>query len=49
MTHVSLFSQFLVGQTAAERAFSFFDKQFSVGATLFLTELIIRRSCGCNT
>jgi len=37
-----------VGRIAAERLFSLFDKQFPADITLLPTELIIRRSCGCN-
>jgi DNA-binding LacI/PurR family transcriptional regulator len=37
-----------VGRIAAERLFSLFDKQFPEDITLLPTELIIRRSCGCN-
>jgi DNA-binding LacI/PurR family transcriptional regulator len=38
-----------VGRIAAEQLFSLFDKQFPEDVTLLPTELIIRRSCGCNT
>ncbi len=39
-----------VGRIAAQQLFSLFDKQFPADAvTLLPTELIIRRSCGCNT
>jgi DNA-binding LacI/PurR family transcriptional regulator len=38
-----------VGQIATEHLFSLFDKQFPEDVTLLPTELIIRRSCGCNT
>jgi LacI family transcriptional regulator len=38
-----------VGRIAAEQLFSLFDKQFLEDITLLPTELIIRRSCGCNT
>ena len=37
-----------VGRIAAEQLFSLFDKQFPEDVTLLPTELIIRRSCGCN-
>jgi len=37
-----------VGRIAAERLFSLFDKQFPEDVTLLPTELIVRRSCGCN-
>jgi LacI family transcriptional regulator len=37
-----------VGRIAAEQLFSLFDKQFPENVTLLATELIIRRSCGCN-
>src|SRR3972149_10423707 len=37
-----------VGRIAAEQLFSLFDKQSPEGVTLLPTELIIRRSCGCN-
>jgi DNA-binding LacI/PurR family transcriptional regulator len=37
-----------VGRIATEQLFSIFDKQFPEGVTLLPTELIIRRSCGCN-
>jgi DNA-binding LacI/PurR family transcriptional regulator len=37
-----------VGRIAAEQLFSLFDKQFPEDVTLLSTELIIRRSCGCN-
>jgi DNA-binding LacI/PurR family transcriptional regulator len=38
-----------VGRIATEQLFSLFDQQFPGEATLLSTELIIRRSCGCNT
>jgi LacI family transcriptional regulator len=38
-----------VGRIAAEQLFSLFDKQLPENVTLLSTELIIRRSCGCNT
>ena len=39
-----------VGRIAAEQLFSLFDKQYPEdNVTLLPTELIIRRSCGCNT
>jgi len=38
-----------IGRIAAEQLFSLFDKQFPKSITLLPTELIIRRSCGCNT
>jgi DNA-binding LacI/PurR family transcriptional regulator len=38
-----------VGRIAAEQLFSLFDKQYPEDVTLLPTELIIRRSCGCNT
>jgi LacI family transcriptional regulator len=38
-----------VGRIAMEQLFSLFDKQFPGDVTLLSTELIIRRSCGCNT
>jgi len=38
-----------VGRIAAEQLFSLFDKQSPEDVTLLPTELIIRRSCGCNT
>lgn len=37
-----------VGRIAAEQLFSLFDKQSPEGVTLLPTELVIRRSCGCN-
>jgi DNA-binding LacI/PurR family transcriptional regulator len=38
-----------VGRIAAEQLFSLFDKQYpEEDVTLLPTELIIRRSCGCN-
>jgi DNA-binding LacI/PurR family transcriptional regulator len=37
-----------VGRIATEQLFSLFDKQFPEGVTLLPTELITRRSCGCN-
>ena len=37
-----------VGRIAAEQLFSIFDKQYPEDVTLLPTELIIRRSCGCN-
>ena len=38
-----------VGRIAAEQLFSLFDKQYPKdNVTLLPTELIIRRSCGCN-
>ena len=37
-----------VGRIAAEQLFSLFDKQYPEEVTLLPTELIIRRSCGCN-
>ncbi len=37
-----------VGQIAAEQLFSLLDQQFLDGITLLPTELIIRRSCGCD-
>lgn len=37
-----------VGRIATEQLFSLFDKQFPEDITLLSTELIIRRSCGCN-
>ena len=38
-----------VGRIAAEQLFSLFDKQYpEENVTLLPTELIIRRSCGCN-
>lgn len=37
-----------VGRIAAEQLFSLFDKQVPEDVTLLPTELIIRRSCGCN-
>jgi len=37
-----------VGKIAAEQLFSLFHQQFPKDITLLLTELIIRRSCGCN-
>ena len=39
----------IVGRIAAEQLFSLFDKQYPEDVTLLPTELIIRRSCGCNT
>jgi DNA-binding LacI/PurR family transcriptional regulator len=38
-----------VGRIAMEQLFSLFDKQFPENITLLSTELITRRSCGCNT
>ena len=38
-----------VGRIAMEQLFSLFDKQFPEDVTLLPTELITRRSCGCNT
>ena len=38
-----------VGRIAMEQLFSLFDKQFPGDITLLPTELITRRSCGCNT
>ena len=38
-----------VGRIATEQLFSLFDKQSPEGVTLLPTELIIRRSCGCDT
>ncbi len=38
-----------VGRIATEQLFSLFDKQSPEGVTLLPTELITRRSCGCNT
>ena len=37
-----------VGRIATEQLFSLFDKQSPEGVTLLPTELITRRSCGCN-
>lgn len=37
-----------VGRIATEQLFSLFDKQSPKGVTLLPTELITRRSCGCN-
>lgn len=37
-----------VGRIAAKQLFSIFDKQHPEDVTLLPTELIIRRSCGCN-
>ncbi|MBN8655222.1 MAG: LacI family DNA-binding transcriptional regulator [Anaerolineae bacterium] len=37
-----------VGQIATEKLFSLFEEQFLEDVTLLPTELIIRRSCGCN-
>jgi DNA-binding LacI/PurR family transcriptional regulator len=37
-----------VGQIATEKLFSLFEEQFLEEVTLLPTELIIRRSCGCN-
>ncbi|HEV8693307.1 MAG TPA: substrate-binding domain-containing protein, partial [Lysobacter sp.] len=37
-----------VGRLAAEQLFEVLDKQGSSGITLLPTELIIRRSCGCD-
>ncbi len=37
-----------VGRIAMERLFSLFDKQSPEDVTLLPTELITRRSCGCN-
>jgi DNA-binding LacI/PurR family transcriptional regulator len=37
-----------VGRIATEQLFSLFDKQFPGDITLLPTELITRRSCGCN-
>jgi DNA-binding LacI/PurR family transcriptional regulator len=37
-----------VGRIAAEQLFSLFDNQYPEDVTLLPTELIIRRSCGCN-
>ena len=37
-----------VGRIATEQLFSLFDKQFLADVTLLPTELITRRSCGCN-
>lgn len=37
-----------VGRIAAEQLFSLFDNQFLEEVTLLPTELILRRSCGCN-
>ena len=37
-----------VGRIATEQLFSLFDKQFPEDVTLLPTELITRRSCGCN-
>jgi DNA-binding LacI/PurR family transcriptional regulator len=37
-----------VGRIAAEQLFSMFEKRFPEDVTLLPTELIIRRSCGCN-
>jgi LacI family transcriptional regulator len=39
----------MVGRIATEQLFSLFDKQFPGDITLLPTELITRRSCGCNT
>ena len=38
-----------VGRIATEQLFSLFDKQFPGDVTLLPTELVTRRSCGCNT
>lgn len=38
-----------IGRIATEQLFSLLDKQFFGDVTLLPTELIIRRSCGCNT
>jgi DNA-binding LacI/PurR family transcriptional regulator len=38
-----------VGRIAMEQLFSLFDNQFPGDITLLSTELITRRSCGCNT
>lgn len=38
-----------VGRIAMEQLFSLFDNQFPGDVTLLSTELITRRSCGCNT
>jgi LacI family transcriptional regulator len=38
-----------VGRIATEQLFSLFDKQSPGDVTLLSTELITRRSCGCNT
>ena len=37
-----------VGRLAAEHVFSLIDGEEIEGTTLLPTELIIRRSCGCN-
>lgn len=37
-----------VGRIATEQLFSLFDKQYPEDVTLLPTELIIRRSCGCD-
>jgi DNA-binding LacI/PurR family transcriptional regulator len=37
-----------VGRIATEQLFSLFDNQFLEDITLLPTELILRRSCGCN-
>lgn len=37
-----------VGRIATEQLFSLLDKQFLADVTLLPTELITRRSCGCN-
>jgi LacI family transcriptional regulator len=37
-----------VGRIATEQLFSLLDKQYPEDVTLLPTELIIRRSCGCN-
>jgi LacI family transcriptional regulator len=37
-----------VGRIATEQLFSLFDKQYPEDVTLLPTELITRRSCGCN-
>jgi LacI family transcriptional regulator len=39
----------MVGRIATEQLFTLFDKQFPGDITLLPTELITRRSCGCNT
>lgn len=39
----------MVGKIAAERLFGLLNKEHADGVTLLPTELIIRRSCGCNS
>jgi LacI family transcriptional regulator len=38
-----------VGRIAAERLFGLLNKEISYGTTLLPTEIIIRRSCGCDS